>query len=293
MELRDLRALLAVVRSGSFTAAAADLGLHPVGGLPAGGRAGVRARPPAARTAPGAAHGRRGAAGRARRPDPPAGRCGPQRAGPPRPGAGGAHAWRCARWPGPAWSPPPCGSSASTSRRCGSRSARSTRRRRAAAVASGHADVALVDGITAPDNPLAFADAGLLQSIALVEVPVVVALPRGHPLQGRSSVDLDVLVDAPWIIAPALAGWVGDRAEAGRWRHLRRQRPADPARPHRRRARRRSPAGSVLRRRRRHRRRRAAATRPSSTAPRCSPVGPRRRGQRRLVDSLRARASLE
>ena len=79
----------------------------------------------------------------------------------------------------------------------------------AAAVASGDADVALVDGITAPDNPLAFADAGLLQSIALVEVPVVVALPRGHPLQGRSSVDLDVLVDAPWIIAPALAGRVG------------------------------------------------------------------------------------
>jgi DNA-binding transcriptional LysR family regulator len=69
-------------------------------------------------------------------------------------------------------------------------------------VASGRADVVLVDGITAPDNPLALADAGLLSATALVESPLVVALPIGHPLQHRQTVDLDVLADAPWIVAP-------------------------------------------------------------------------------------------
>lgn len=72
-------------------------------------------------------------------------------------------------------------------------------------VASGRVDVALVDGITAPDNPLALADAGLLSSRALVETPLAVALPVGHPLQSRRSIDLDTLADAPWITAPGLA----------------------------------------------------------------------------------------
>jgi DNA-binding transcriptional LysR family regulator len=73
-------------------------------------------------------------------------------------------------------------------------------------VAAGRVDVALVDGITAPDNPLALADAGLLSSTALLEAPLVVALPAGHPLAGRAGIDLDVLADAPWVSAPALAG---------------------------------------------------------------------------------------
>jgi DNA-binding transcriptional LysR family regulator len=72
-------------------------------------------------------------------------------------------------------------------------------------LASGGVDVALVDGITPPDNPLALADAGLLASRALVETPLAVALPTGHPLAGRKSVDLDTLADAPWITAPGLA----------------------------------------------------------------------------------------
>jgi DNA-binding transcriptional LysR family regulator len=38
-----------------------------------------------------------------------------------------------------------------------------------AEVASGRADVALVDGITAPDNPVALTDAGLRSSTALVD----------------------------------------------------------------------------------------------------------------------------
>jgi DNA-binding transcriptional LysR family regulator len=73
------------------------------------------------------------------------------------------------------------------------------------AVAAGQVDAALVDGITAADSPLALADAGLLASAALVEVPLVVALPRGHPLESRRGVDLDTLRDAPWVVAPSLS----------------------------------------------------------------------------------------
>jgi DNA-binding transcriptional LysR family regulator len=73
------------------------------------------------------------------------------------------------------------------------------------AVAAGHAGAALVDGITAADSPLALADAGLLASTALVEVPLVVVLPAGHPLQARNGLDLDTLRDAPWVVAPSLS----------------------------------------------------------------------------------------
>jgi DNA-binding transcriptional LysR family regulator len=73
-------------------------------------------------------------------------------------------------------------------------------------VASGALDAALADGITAPNEPLHLADAGLLSSTAMAQTPVVVALAADHPLQGRPAVDLDVLADAPWVVAPALAG---------------------------------------------------------------------------------------
>ena len=87
------------------------------------------------------------------------------------------------------------------------------------AVAAGQADVALVDGITAADSPLALADAGLLASAALVEVPLVVALPRGHPLQSRRGLDLDTLPRRPVGCGPVVVlagdsrdrgGWIGD-----------------------------------------------------------------------------------
>ncbi len=82
------------------------------------------------------------------------------------------------------------------------------------AVARATVDAALVDGITAPDSPLALADAGLLASTALVEVPLVVALAAGHPLGSRSSVDLDTLDDAPWVVAPTFLR-VGGAASTG------------------------------------------------------------------------------
>jgi DNA-binding transcriptional LysR family regulator len=75
-----------------------------------------------------------------------------------------------------------------------------------AEVASGTADVALVDGIASPNEPLHLADAGLLASTALAESALVVVLPLDHPLASRASIDLDVLADAPWIVAPSLAG---------------------------------------------------------------------------------------
>jgi DNA-binding transcriptional LysR family regulator len=76
-------------------------------------------------------------------------------------------------------------------------------------VASGVDDLALVDGISAPDNPLALADPGLIQSTALVEVPLVVALPVDHPLGRRDGLDLDTMADAPWIATSALPGVPG------------------------------------------------------------------------------------
>jgi DNA-binding transcriptional LysR family regulator len=69
-------------------------------------------------------------------------------------------------------------------------------------VATGGVDAAVVDGITAPGNPLSLTDAGLVLSTPLLQSPLVVALPAGHPLQGRPSVDLDVLTDAPWVVPP-------------------------------------------------------------------------------------------
>jgi len=73
-------------------------------------------------------------------------------------------------------------------------------------VASGAIDAALADGITAPHEPLHLADAGLLSSTAMAQTPLVVTLAADHPLRGRPAIDLDVLADAPWVVAPALAG---------------------------------------------------------------------------------------
>jgi DNA-binding transcriptional LysR family regulator len=80
-----------------------------------------------------------------------------------------------------------------------------------AEVASGAVDAALVDGITAPNEPLHLADAGLLSSAAMAETGVAVALATDHPLRNRASIDLEVLVDAPWIVAPAFSAGIEER----------------------------------------------------------------------------------
>jgi DNA-binding transcriptional LysR family regulator len=66
-------------------------------------------------------------------------------------------------------------------------------------LAAGRVDLALVDGVAGPSEPLHLADAGLLTSTAVAESSLVVALPAGHPLQRRTTVDLEVLIDAPWV----------------------------------------------------------------------------------------------
>jgi DNA-binding transcriptional LysR family regulator len=73
-------------------------------------------------------------------------------------------------------------------------------------VAAGRVAAALADGITAPGEPLHLADAGLLSSTTLAETPLVVVMAADHPLRSRPGIDLNVLADAPWAAAPALAG---------------------------------------------------------------------------------------
>jgi DNA-binding transcriptional LysR family regulator len=72
------------------------------------------------------------------------------------------------------------------------------------AAASGAVDVALVDGIAGPNEPLHTADAGLLASTGLAEAPMVVVMPRDHPLRENRELALDTLADAPWVFAPSL-----------------------------------------------------------------------------------------
>ena len=71
-------------------------------------------------------------------------------------------------------------------------------------LAAGDVDVALVDGLTAPDNPLALSEPGLLMSTGLVEAHLLVALPSSHPLASRKWVDLTMLADAPWVASTHL-----------------------------------------------------------------------------------------
>ena len=74
-----------------------------------------------------------------------------------------------------------------------------------AGVAAGEHDLALVNGIVAPSSPLVLADAGLLRSFVVGEEELVVAVPDDHPLRG-AGIDLDALVDAQWVSAPGLVG---------------------------------------------------------------------------------------
>jgi DNA-binding transcriptional LysR family regulator len=84
-----------------------------------------------------------------------------------------------------------------------------------AASAAGEIDIALVDGFTAPSDPLPLPVAG---AVGVAEDGVVVALPRDHPLAGRRTLDLADLTEAYWIDAPVvspLAGLPVDGLRAG------------------------------------------------------------------------------
>ncbi|MEU7113460.1 LysR family transcriptional regulator [Streptomyces sp. NPDC046182] len=71
-----------------------------------------------------------------------------------------------------------------------------------AAVATGAADLGLVDGLAAPSDPLRLPDVAPLTAARVTEEPVAVVLPDGHPLAGRPGLKLADLVDARWLDAP-------------------------------------------------------------------------------------------
>ncbi|MFE9093461.1 LysR family transcriptional regulator [Streptomyces sp. NPDC007264] len=71
-----------------------------------------------------------------------------------------------------------------------------------AAVATGGADLGLVDGIAAPSDPLRLPDVAPLRTEGVGEETVCVVLPRTHPLAGRAGLRLDDLADARWLDAP-------------------------------------------------------------------------------------------
>ncbi|WP_251095385.1 LysR family transcriptional regulator [Streptomyces sp. Caat 7-52] len=74
-----------------------------------------------------------------------------------------------------------------------------------AAVATGTADLGLVDGLAAPSDPLRLTDVAPLTTHGVAEEPVSVLLPAGHPLAGRPGLRLGDLCDARWLDAPDAA----------------------------------------------------------------------------------------
>ncbi|MGV9275101.1 LysR family transcriptional regulator [Streptomyces griseosporeus] len=71
-----------------------------------------------------------------------------------------------------------------------------------AAVATGAAELGLVDGLAAPSDPLRLPDVAPLTTRGVTEEPVSVLLPAGHPLARRPALRLGDLADARWLDAP-------------------------------------------------------------------------------------------
>ncbi|QKZ17930.1 LysR family transcriptional regulator [Streptomyces chartreusis] len=71
-----------------------------------------------------------------------------------------------------------------------------------AAVATGTADLGLVDGLAAPSDPLRLPDVAPLTTHGIAEEPVCVLLPGTHPLARRTGLRLGDLADARWLDAP-------------------------------------------------------------------------------------------
>ncbi|MEU6347775.1 LysR family transcriptional regulator [Streptomyces sp. NPDC047072] len=73
------------------------------------------------------------------------------------------------------------------------------------AVATGTADLGLVDGLAAPSDPLRLPDVAPLTTHGIAEQPVCVLLPAAHPLARRTGLRLTDLADARWLDAPDTA----------------------------------------------------------------------------------------
>jgi DNA-binding transcriptional LysR family regulator len=86
----------------------------------------------------------------------------------------------------------------------------------AAGVATGDLDAGLIDGVTAPNDPLRLPDVGPLTVTGVAEERLVVALPPDHPLAARAGLRLADLIDADWLDAPDAATPLADlRTVAG------------------------------------------------------------------------------
>ncbi|WP_446219832.1 LysR family transcriptional regulator [Micromonospora sp. IBHARD004] len=72
-------------------------------------------------------------------------------------------------------------------------------------VATDALDLGLLDGFTAPNDPLPVTDLGPTEVSVHGQEPAVVTLPRAHPLAGRSALALADLAEARWIDAPDVA----------------------------------------------------------------------------------------
>ncbi|MEU9910868.1 LysR family transcriptional regulator [Streptomyces sp. NPDC051001] len=70
------------------------------------------------------------------------------------------------------------------------------------AVATGTADLGLVDGLAAPSDPLRLPDVAPLTTRGAGEEPVCVLLPDTHPLARRPGLRIADLADARWLDAP-------------------------------------------------------------------------------------------
>ena len=279
MDLRDLRSFLAVVRTGSFTAAAADLGytqsavsqhvaaLEADLGTPLLHRRPVRPTAAGARLAEHAARivlrvdVARSELARAEA-DPTVVRVAASPLAAPRVLAAALRDLRAAA-PAVGVVVEAVGPTDAVSH-----------------LATGRVDVAVVDGVVAPDSPLSLVEAGMLTATVVTQEPLAVAVPVGHPLARRARIDLDIVIDAPWIDSRARAIGAGVAA-------LRRQRRVDAGGPGGRRPRAGPAAPLGVRRHRRHRGRavgRAVAGAPHRAAHPAQPVG--RRG---AVGRLRTR----
>jgi DNA-binding transcriptional LysR family regulator len=84
----------------------------------------------------------------------------------------------------------------------------------ARAVATGELDAGFVDGVAAVNDPLRLPETGLMVA-DVHEEPLAVAVPDGHPLGGRD-VALEALVDARWIDAPAICAPLDELAAIAR-----------------------------------------------------------------------------
>ena len=89
-----------------------------------------------------------------------------------------------------------------------------SREKVAEATARGDADLGLIDGVAAPNDPLPLP--APLSAVGIAEGPVVVILPTGHPLAAgeASGLRLADLADARWIDAPGVAPPLADLRRA-------------------------------------------------------------------------------